>query len=116
MLAHWPSPAQAVRQADPEHAYPLHEDVVAAAQAPLPSHLRAAVTVPSVQLAAAQTTDVAANTQEVAVPSQALPQVPGTQPARPPRGDWPAASVVQWPVDPARSQAWQEPPQAESQQ
>lgn len=107
---------QFVRQPLPEQAKPLHDVIVAAVHAPLPSHLRVEVTVPSVQLAAPQVTDVDANTQPVPVPSQALPQVPAAHAARVPWGTCPAASVAQWPTEPARSQAWQEPLQAESQQ
>jgi hypothetical protein len=55
-------------------------------------------------------------THEALVPSHRLPQVPAAQAARPFRGVWFAASVVHFPVDPARSQAWHEPPQARSQQ
>lgn len=110
------SPVHVVRQPAPEHANPLQEVVVAFEQAPLPSHFRAGETVPSVQLAAAQVTDVDANTQELLAPSHALPQVPVAHAARLPCGVCPAGSVVQWPTEPARSQAWHEPPQAESQQ
>lgn len=116
MLAHWLSVVHVVRQPVPEQAYPLQEVVVGVAHAPLPSHLRAGVTVPSAQLAAAHATDVDANTQEVPVPSHALPQVPAAHAGRPPRGVCPAGSVEQWPTALARSQAWQEPAQAESQQ
>lgn len=106
---------QVVRQPVPEQANPLHEVIVAGVHAPLPSHLRAGVTVPSVQLAAPHMTDVDANTHDVPVPSHALPQVPGTHAVRLPCGACPAPSVVQWPMEPARSQAWHEPVHAESQ-
>ena len=95
MLAHCVSVLHVVRQPVPEHANPLHEVMVAAGHAPLPSHFRAPVTVPSVQLAAPQVTDVEANTHEVPVPSHELPQVPAAHAVRVPWGACPAASVVQ---------------------
>jgi hypothetical protein len=116
VLPHWLLLVQVVRQVAPEQPKPLQEVIVAAAQVPLPSQLRAEVTTPSVQLAAPQLTEVDANTQDVLVPVQALPQVPLAQGVRAPRGACPAASSAQWPRDPARSQAWHEPAQAASQQ
>ena len=84
VLAHCVSVVHVVRQPVPEHAKPLHDVIVAAVHAPLPSHLRVGVTVPSVQLAAPQVTDVDANTQPVPVPSHALPQVPAAHAVRVP--------------------------------
>jgi hypothetical protein len=72
--------------------------------------------VPPEQLAAPQDVVLEAKTHEVLAPSQRLPQVPAAQAARPLRGVWFAARAMHFPIDPARSHAWQEPPHAESQQ
>jgi hypothetical protein len=90
--------------------------VVAVGHAPKPSQLTAALTVPPEQLAAPHDVVFGAKTHEVLVPSHRLPQVPAAQAARPLRGVWFAASVVHFPIDPARSHAWQDPPHARSQQ
>ncbi len=95
MVAHWASVVHVVRQLAPEHANPLHDVIVAATHTPLPSHFRADVTRPSVQLAAPQLTEVDANTQPVPVPSHELPQVPAAHAVRLPCGACPAGSVVQ---------------------
>jgi hypothetical protein len=74
------------------------------------------LTTPPEQLAAPQDVALGAKAHEVLVPSHRLPQVPAAQAARPLRGVWFAARVVHFPIEPDRSQAWQAPPHARSQQ
>jgi hypothetical protein len=71
---------------------------------------------PAVQLALPQEVVLGAATHVALVPSQRLPHVPAVQAARPLRGVWFPARVVHLPIDPAKSQAWQEPVHAKSQQ
>lgn len=110
------SAAQLDLHTAPEQTSPPHDVTVGTGQLPLPSQLTAVVAIPDAHFAAPHEVVAGANTHAVPTPSQRLPQVPEAHATRPLRGAWFAGSVVHFPIDPARSQAWHEPPQAPSQQ